>query len=85
MDKLIDVLRADARLDKRIHQIQNLRVYLSGSADSLDLSRCLDHIVFRHQIAHDGVIFDFRIERQVAVLILFSTAAPAGVISSQFL
>ena len=82
MDQGVDILCADARTYEGIHQIEDLRIHLAGLSDPLDLRRGLNHVMLRHQIAHNTVIFNLSVERQMTVLILLSAAAPAGVISS---
>ena len=66
------------------HFIQYCNIDHTAVTDSLDLFRCFQDIVCRDDMPLQCVMMDLFIKCHVTVLVLFTAAAPAHVISSQF-
>ena len=85
VNPFVDLLCADSGTDILCHIIQNGDIHFTAFPDALDLLRRLDYIMSRHNMSFQLKAMNLFIEPHVAILVLFTAAAPARVVTFQFL
>ena len=81
VDDLVDLGCAHPDADVFGHFVQHCGIQRGAFPDHLDLMRCLQQLAVRHDLPSLCVKQNFFLDRHVAFLVLFPTAAPAKLIS----
>ena len=81
----VDLRRGNARADVRRHIIQHRDVDLRALADARNLCFGLNHVVGGHDRAAAVHVVELLVKIEMAMLVFFAAAAPAGHVAIQLM